>query len=239
MLRPAPSRMRRDGDLYALEAALERRGLGPVAGVDEAGRGACAGPLVVAAVSLPPSARLDELGDSKLLTAAARDRVFERLRRSRARISVVSYPPAEIDARGVGVCNLEGMRLAVAGLAERPGYVLTDGFAVDGMPVPSLGVVKGDRTAACVAAAGIVAKVTRDRQMELLDRRYPHYGFATHKGYGTAAHEAAMREWGPCEEHRMSYANVAAHGGSGRGDACGEVDSRRTIVGMAVEKEER
>ncbi|THV35793.1 ribonuclease HII [Glycomyces buryatensis] len=211
MLRPAPTRMRRAGDLYAMEAALCRRGLGPVAGVDEAGRGACAGPLVVAAVSLPPTARLEELNDSKLLTEAARERVFERLRRSRALIATCAYPPAEIDARGVGVCNLEGMRLAVARLEERPGYVLTDGFPVAGMPVRSLGVVKGDRSAACVAAAGVVAKVTRDRMMHELDGRYPHYGFAVHKGYGTALHAAALHQWGPCEEHRKSYANVAVH----------------------------
>lgn len=203
--------MRRESDLYALEAALERRGLGPVAGVDEAGRGACAGPLVVAAVRLPPSARVPELGDSKLLTEAARERVFAQLRRSRAEIAVVAYEPAEIDRRGVGVCNLEGMRLAVAGLASRPGYVLTDGFPVAGMPAESLGVVKGDRTAACVAAAGVVAKVTRDRVMNELDERHPRYGFAEHKGYGTAAHSAALSEWGPCEQHRMSYANVAVH----------------------------
>lgn len=203
--------MRRTSDLYALEAALERRGLGPVAGVDEAGRGACAGPLVVAAVRLPPSARVPELGDSKLLTEAARERVFAHLRRSRAEIAVVAYEPAEIDRRGVGVCNLEGMRLAVAGLGSRPGYVLTDGFPVAGMPAESLGVVKGDRTAACVAAAGVVAKVTRDRVMNELDGRHPRYGFAEHKGYGTAAHSAALRRWGPCEQHRLSYANVAVH----------------------------
>ncbi|WP_231492328.1 ribonuclease HII [Glycomyces sp. NRRL B-16210] len=209
MLRPVSSRMRRDGDLYALESALLRRGLGPVAGADEAGRGACAGPLVVAAVSLPPSARLEELNDSKLLTEAARERVFERLRRSRAHVATVLYGPEEIDRRGIAVCNLEGMRVAVARLPERPGFVLTDGFAVPGLP-GSLGVVKGDRTAACVAAAGVVAKVTRDRLMARLDRDHPEYGFAVHKGYGTAAHEAALRRWGPCEQHRLSYANVAA-----------------------------
>ena len=209
MLRPVPSRLRRDSDLYALEAALLRRGLGPVAGADEAGRGACAGPLVVAAVSLPPSARLEELNDSKLLTEAARERVYERLERSGAAMSVVMYGPGEIDRRGIAVCNLEGMRVAVARLPERPGYVLTDGFPVPGLP-GSLGVVKGDRTAACVAAAGVVAKVTRDRLMHDLDRRFPDYGFAEHKGYGTPGHEAAMRRWGPCEEHRLSFANVAA-----------------------------
>ncbi|WP_205326291.1 ribonuclease HII [Glycomyces sp. YM15] len=209
MLRPDPSRLRRDGDLYALEAALHRRGLGPVAGVDEAGRGACAGPLVVAAVRLPPSARFDELNDSKLLTEAARERVFERLRRSQAAISVIAYAPDEIDARGIAVCNLEGMRVAVARLPERPGYVLTDGFPVPGLP-GSLGVVKGDRTAACVAAAGVVAKVTRDRIMTELDRDHPEYGFAVHKGYSTPMHEAALRRLGPCEIHRKSYANVAA-----------------------------
>ncbi|MQM28887.1 ribonuclease HII [Glycomyces sp. NEAU-7082] len=201
--------MRRDGDLYALEAALARRGLGPVAGADEAGRGACAGPLVVAAVILPPSARIDELNDSKLLTEAARERVFERLQRTKALISVVSYSPRDIDRRGVAVCNLEGMRVAVARLPERPGYTLTDGFPVPGLP-GSLGVVKGDRTAACVAAAGVVAKVTRDRIMAELDERHPEYGFAVHKGYCTPGHEAALRRWGPCEQHRFSYANVAA-----------------------------
>lgn len=210
MLRPVPSRIRRDSDLYALEAALLRRGLGPVAGTDEAGRGACAGPLVVAAVSLPPSARLPELNDSKLLTEAARERVFERLQRSRAAISVVAYGPGEIDRRGIAVCNLEGMRVAVARLPERPGYVLTDGFPVPGLP-GSLGVVKGDRTAACVAAAGVVAKVTRDRIMTELDLVHPDYGFAIHKGYSTALHEEALRRFGPCGEHRKSYANVAAH----------------------------
>ncbi|SDE45057.1 ribonuclease HII [Glycomyces harbinensis] len=210
MLRPAPSRMRRDGDLYALEAALSRRGLGPVAGTDEAGRGACAGPLAVAAVCLPPNARLDELNDSKLLTEAARERVFERLRRAKAAMSVVLYGPREIDRRGIGVCNLEGMRVAVARLPVRPGFVLTDGFPVPGLP-GSLGVVKGDRTAACVAAAGVVAKVTRDRLMAELDLDHPGYGFAVHKGYGTAAHDAALRARGPCEQHRLSYANVAVH----------------------------
>jgi ribonuclease HII len=209
MLRPVPSRIRRDSDLYALEAALYRRGLGPVVGADEAGRGACAGPLVVAAVRLPPSARFDELNDSKLLTEAARERVFEQLRRSQAEISVVAYGPEEIDRRGIAVCNLEGMRVAVARLPERPGYVLTDGFPVPGLP-GSLGVVKGDRTAACVAAAGVVAKVTRDRIMTELDRDHPEYGFAVHKGYSTPMHEAALRRLGPCAIHRRSYANVAA-----------------------------
>jgi ribonuclease HII len=209
MIRPVPSRLRRDSDLYALEAALLRRGLGPVAGTDEAGRGACAGPLVVAAVSLPPTARLDELNDSKLLTEAARERVYERLVRAGAAMSVVLYECGEIDRRGIAVCNREGMRVAVARLPERPGYVLTDGFPVPGLP-GSLGVVKGDRTAACVAAAGVVAKVTRDRLMRELDHRFPEYGFAVHKGYSTASHEAALRRLGPCEEHRMSYANVAA-----------------------------
>ncbi len=232
--------MRREGDLYALEAALQRRGLGPVAGVDEAGRGACAGPLVVAAVILPPRARLDELDDSKLMTAASRERVFERLGRGRAHLAVAAYEPAEIDERGLGACNLEGMRLAVARLAVRPGYVLTDGFRVPGMPVPSLGVVKGDRTAACVAAAGVVAKVTRDRLMEELDGRHPRYGFSGHKGYGTRAHSAALERWGPCEAHRLSYANVAVHLDRGAGGpAAGRAGSARTIVGTAVEKEER
>lgn len=197
---------------WALQSALDRRGLGPVAGVDEAGRGACAGPLVVAACVLrrTDSTRLAELTDSKLLTAAARDRVYEQILRRALDHCVVVVPAAEVDAYGIHVTNLEGMRRAVAGLSHRPGYVLTDGFRVSGLPAPSLSVVKGDRVVACVAAASVLAKVTRDRIMAGLHGAYPVYGFAGHKGYTTSDHGAALSEHGPCPEHRWSYTNVAA-----------------------------
>ena len=114
--------------------------------------------------------------------------------------------------RGLHVCNLAGMRRALAALAPTPDYVLTDGFGVDGLGVPGLAVWKGDQVAACVAAASVLAKVTRDRIMVEMDEQYPGYGFAEHKGYVTDEHSAALHHHGPCVEHRFSYANVAAAG---------------------------
>jgi len=183
--------------------------------VDEAGRGACAGPLVVAACILPRGARghLPELADSKLLTPLARERVYERVVRRALAFAVVVASAEEIDARGIHVCNIEGMRRAAAQLAPAPDYVLTDGFAVSGMPAPTAAVCKGDQVVACIAAASVLAKVTRDRLMVELDQRYPDYDFATHKGYVTAAHSVALSRHGPCAEHRHSYVNVARAAG--------------------------
>ncbi|GAB2989110.1 ribonuclease HII [Amycolatopsis acidiphila] len=203
---------------WGLLSALDRRGLGPVAGVDEAGRGACAGPLVVAACVLKPgdAARLAELTDSKLLTALARDRVYDRVIARALDYSIVVIPAAEVDLLGIHVMNIEGMRRAVAGLKTCPGYVLTDGFKVPGLPAPSLAVIKGDRAVACVAAASVLAKVTRDRIMSDLHGEHPVYGFDVHKGYTTTEHGAALTEYGPSAVHRWSYTNVAtaaaAHG---------------------------
>jgi ribonuclease HII len=208
--------IRRDGGIYALERALQRRGFDLVAGADEAGRGACAGPLVVAAAILP-SARRGEvpgLNDSKLLTAIARERVYQEIMDRSLAHSVVIIPADEVDRRGLHVCNLTGMRRALAALTPNPDYVLTDGFPVDGVGRPGLAVWKGDRVAACVAAASVLAKVTRDRIMVELDQEYPGYGFAEHKGYVTGEHSAALTQHGPCIQHRLSYVNVAAAGAS-------------------------
>ncbi len=208
-----PPRMviRRSSGLRTLESALYRSGLGPVAGVDEVGRGACAGPLVVAACVLGPNrfGSLAALDDSKKLTAKAREELFPVIRRYALAYHVVFIPPAEVDRRGVHAANIEGMRRAVAGLAVRPGYVLSDGFRVPGLPMPSLPVVGGDAAAACIAAASVLAKVSRDRLMVALHGQHPGYGFAEHKGYSTAAHGAALAELGPCGEHRHSFINVA------------------------------
>lgn len=208
-VRPPRAIVRRDGN-WSLQAALDRRGLGPVAGVDEAGRGACAGPLVVAACVLRPgdARRLDGLTDSKLLTPAARDRMFDLVTARALASAVVVVPAAEIDLIGVHVANLEGMRRAVAGLAVHPGYVLTDGFRIPGLGTPTLAVVKGDQAAACIAGASVLAKVTRDRIMAGTHSDWPDYGFNVHKGYSTAEHSAALTRQGPCPEHRWSYANV-------------------------------
>ncbi len=226
MLRPSRTVVTRADGLYALERALRRRGFAHIAGADEAGRGACAGPLVAAAAILRPGKRgeIDELNDSKLLTPLARERVYAQVVKRALAWSVVVIPPGEVDSRGLHVCNLAAMRRALACLATPPEYVLTDGFPVDGLGGPGLAVWKGDQVAACVAAASVIAKVTRDRIMKELDKEYPAYGFAEHKGYCTGEHQAALQEYGACPEHRFSYANVAAVAG---------LSLRRGTVGVA------
>jgi ribonuclease HII len=212
LLPPGRSVVTRADGIYALERTLRRRGFAHVAGADEAGRGACAGPLVAAAVILPPGRRgeIDGLTDSKLLTPQVRERIYDEVVRRAVAYRAVIIPPGEVDARGLHVCNLDAMRRALAGLSARPDYVLTDGFPVDGLSVPGLAVWKGDLVAACVAAASVVAKVTRDRIMCELDLSHPEYGFAEHKGYVTPEHSAALDLHGPCRQHRFSYVNVAA-----------------------------
>jgi ribonuclease HII len=197
---------RRDAGLAAYENVLARAGLAPVAGIDEAGRGACAGPLVVAAVILGAGIRkIPGLADSKLLTPAAREEAYERVTRYALDWHAVTIPAADIDRLGLHHCNIEGMRRAYAGLGIRAGYVLTDGFPVRGLGSPALAVWKGDQVAASVAAASVVAKVTRDRMMHELDERYPLYGFSRHKGYVTGEHLRVLAAAGPCPEHRRSF----------------------------------
>lgn len=207
---PPRTVIRKASGLRTLESALYRSGLGPVAGVDEVGRGACAGPLVVAACVLGPNRfeSLADLDDSKKLGEKERERLFPLIRRYALAYHVVLIPSVEVDRRGVHVANIEGMRRAVAGLSVRPGYVLSDGFRVPGLAVPSLPVIGGDAAAACIAAASVLAKVSRDRLMVEMEREYPGYGFAEHKGYSTPAHTAAMAKLGPCAQHRYSYVNV-------------------------------
>ena len=201
--------------LYAYERSLARLGFDPVAGADEAGRGACAGPLVVGAVVLPSGRAgvVPELADSKLLTPAARERVYAQVVARALAWTAVVIPTSDVDRFGVHKANLEGMRRAVAGLSARPGYVLTDGFPVAGIGAPGLAVWKGDRVAACVAAASVFAKVTRDRLMVAMHEEFPAYGFAVHKGYVTRDHQAALAEHGPCAQHRRSFVNVRAEMG--------------------------
>lgn len=207
---PPRTVIRRSSGLRTLESALYRSGLGPVAGVDEVGRGACAGPLVVAACVLGPNRfeSLAALDDSKKLTEKAREELFPVIRRYALAYHVVFIPAAEVDRRGVHAANIEGMRRAVAGLPVRPGYVLSDGFRVPGLPMPSLPVVGGDAAAACIAAASVLAKVSRDRLMVAMDSEHPGYGFAEHKGYSTPGHGATLAELGPCSQHRHSFINV-------------------------------
>ena len=200
----------RPDSLWDMERSLRRRGFDVVAGADEAGRGACAGPLVAAACVLPAGrrGRVPGLADSKLLTPASRDRVYDEVLARALSWSVVVIPVGELDARGMHVTNVEALRRAVIALDPSPDYVLTDGFPVPGLNRPGLAVWKGDRVAACVAAASVLAKVTRDRMMLELHEQWPEYDFAGHKGYITDAHSAALERHGPCPEHRMRFVNV-------------------------------
>lgn len=198
--------------MKVIEQLLTSAGIAPIAGVDEAGRGACAGPLVIASVVLhdPFAAELDVVRDSKEIPEGKRDAVFDLIYQIAASVSVVIVPASEVDARGVHAANLDGMRRAVQGLNIEPAYVLTDGYAIEGLGVPNLAVWKGDQVVASISAASVIAKVTRDRIMREMDLEFPQYGFAGHKGYITAAHTKALNEHGPCAQHRTSFANIAA-----------------------------
>ena len=195
-----------------IESLLIEAGITPLAGVDEAGRGACAGPLVIASVVLadPFVPELAKVRDSKDVSEAEREKLFDLVTSAALSISVITVPAAEVDSRGVHAANLDGMRRAVQGLSVTPNYVLTDGYAIEGLAIPNVAVWKGDQVVTCISAASIIAKVTRDRIMRDLDTNFPDYGFAKHKGYITKAHTEALQEHGPCIEHRRSFANIAA-----------------------------
>ncbi len=198
--------------MKAIEELLRNAGISPIAGVDEAGRGPCAGPLVVAAVILkdPSAPELAEVRDSKEVSEVKREVLFDVIMNIAESVSIIIVPPSEIDERGVHAANLDGMRRAVKGLSVEPAYVLTDGYAIEGLAVPNVAVWKGDQVVTAISAASIIAKVTRDRMMVELDSKYPQYGFAKHKGYITAVHTAALKEHGPCIEHRKSFSNIAS-----------------------------
>ncbi|MGH3497179.1 MAG: ribonuclease HII [Nocardioidaceae bacterium] len=221
---PKGSTVRSDAGLYGYERALRRAGLTPVAGVDEAGRGACAGPLVAAAVILPEGRRGDVpgLADSKLLTPLRREAVNAEVKKRAVAWAAVVVPAAECDRLGMHVANVEALRRALARLSVGPAYVLTDGFPVDGLGIPGLAMWKGDRVAASIAAASVIAKVTRDALMVAMHDRWPRYDFAVHKGYVTPEHEAALARHGPCPEHRRRFVNVRAAGALA--EAAGEVE---------------
>jgi ribonuclease HII len=198
--------------MKVIEQLLANAGISPIAGVDEAGRGACAGPLVIASVVLndPFAPELAVVRDSKEIAENKRDAVFDLIHQVAVSVSVVIVPASEVDSRGVHAANLDGMRRAVQGLSVEPAYVLTDGYAIEGLGVPNLAVWKGDQVVVSISAASVIAKVTRDRIMREMDLEFPQYGFAGHKGYITAAHTKVLNEHGPCEQHRRSFANVAA-----------------------------
>jgi len=192
-------------DLGRYERGLRAQGFRHIAGADEAGRGALAGPLVAAAVILPEDFDLDGVNDSKQLTALQRESAYARIVRDAVAWSVSRCTPTRIDRRGLHKTNVHLLRRCVTQLDVHPDYVLTDGFPVKRLDVPILSIKKGDCVTASVAAASIVAKVTRDRMMDRYHRRYPVYGFDTNRGYWTGAHREAIRTHGPTPIHRYSF----------------------------------
>lgn len=193
----------------AHERVLYARGVRPVAGVDEAGRGPLAGPVVAAAAVLPEDFSHPVLDDSKRLRPAVRAQLFAELAAMGGLTwAVAVVEPAEIDRLNILRATHEAMRRAVRSLATAPAHALIDGLPVPDFPVPQTALVGGDHRSFSIAAASVFAKVTRDRLLDELDRRYPGYGFGRHKGYPTPLHLERLRRLGPCPAHRRSFAPV-------------------------------
>lgn len=199
------------------ERVLRARGVALLCGVDEAGRGPLAGPVVAAAVILPEGCYIPGVRDSKALSPRQRERLYREVVRQAVDFSVGVVGPQEIDALNILRATQRAIALAVGGLRPRPELALVDGLPVPGLPVAQEAVVGGDASTHVIAAASIVAKVTRDRIMAAYAALYPEYGFAVHKGYGTPGHLANLRRCGPCPLHRRSFAPVFAACGEGPG----------------------
>ena len=188
-----------------LENSLRRVGFVHVAGVDEVGRGCLAGPVVAAAVVLHPDRHIPGVCDSKLVPAVERERLYDQIIGSAVAWAVASADPAEIDRLNIHQASLRAMQRAVLSLAPRPDMVLVDAFRVPELPMAQRGIPHGDRRCSAIAAASIVAKVTRDRHMRELHIRDPRYGFDRHKGYATADHLEAVARFGYSDVHRRSF----------------------------------
>jgi ribonuclease HII len=200
-------------DLTLLEAELFRRGFTRVAGVDEAGRGCLAGPVVAAAVILPPGCVLPGLDDSKRLDADARERLDREIRRRALALGMGVVEARDIDAADILRASLEAMRRAVVSLVPKPEFVLVDAVRIPRITTAQLPIIHGDALSASIAAASIVAKVHRDGLLDALARRLPAYGFDQHKGYGTPEHWEALRICGPSSEHRLTFHGVVPEPG--------------------------
>ncbi|MGO9429540.1 ribonuclease HII [Rhodoblastus sp.] len=193
---------------FELETVLLAQGIGLIAGVDEVGRGPLAGPVCVAATILDPDNLPEGLDDSKKLSAARREALYEEIFARALAVSVVFAPAAVIDAINIRQATLAAMTRAAQALSIAPQFVLVDGNDLPNLPCPGRAVIDGDAISLSIAAASIVAKVARDRLMARLDLLHPGYGFSDHAGYSTEAHRAALQRLGPCREHRRSYAPI-------------------------------
>ncbi|MDD4334458.1 MAG: ribonuclease HII [Desulfotomaculaceae bacterium] len=200
--------IKRLAEMFLYENDLKARGCHPVAGVDEAGRGPLAGPVVAAAVILPDDAVLLNLNDSKKLAPQKREYLAGQIERTSLAWSVGVSSVEEIFSENIHQAGLKAMRRAVVGLAVKPAHVLVDGFKIDRLACPQTPIIAGDGLSASIAAASILAKVTRDRLMDSYHKLYPQYGFDRHKGYGTAEHLQALSDHGPCPIHRTGYRPV-------------------------------
>lgn len=201
------------GALYTYEYAARDEGAQYVAGVDEAGRGPLAGPVAVAAVILPFGLFLPGLNDSKKVTPKKRELLYEEILGKAVAVRVSIVDAATIDRVNIYQATMNGMYDAILHLEPKPDKVLIDAVELTKLPMPSLSIIKGDAKSASIAAASIVAKVTRDRMMLKYDAEYPQYGFAQHKGYGTAQHIKALETYGPCPIHRRSFEPVRSMAG--------------------------
>lgn len=203
-------------EMYYYEYEAQQEGAAYIAGVDEAGRGPLAGPVVVAAAILPVGLYIPKLNDSKKLSAKVRDELFDIIKGKAIAYAIAIVDEKIIDRDNIYRATIGGMYEAVDKLDPQPQKVLVDAVPLDRLKMPSLSLIKGDAKSASIAAASVLAKVTRDRLMEEYDREYPEYGFARHKGYGTADHLAALKEFGPCPIHRRSFSPVSEYEGVGR-----------------------
>ncbi|MBB4104290.1 ribonuclease HII [Allorhizobium borbori] len=196
---------------FSFELEAKALGYWPVAGTDEAGRGPLAGPVVAAAVILDPDNIPEGLNDSKKLTEAQRERLFEHIIETALAVAIASSGPERIDATDIRKASLDAMRRAVLSLSVPARFVLSDGRDVPpGTGLPAKAIVKGDSRSVSIAAASILAKVTRDRMMKRADTVYPAYGFAKHAGYPTESHRQAIKDQGACALHRMSFKPLRA-----------------------------
>lgn len=192
-------------DLYSYEYELQKQGIKYIAGVDEAGRGPLAGPVIAAAVILPLGCFIEKLNDSKKLSPVSREQVYKEVMDKAIAVNMSFIDEKIIDRINIYQASMNAMYNAIYGLSTRPEEVLIDAMPLDDLDIPHLSIVKGDAKSASIAAASIVAKVERDHLMDEYDKEYPVYGFAKHKGYGTKEHIKALNEYGPCPLHRRSF----------------------------------
>lgn len=195
----------RVNEMWAIENEKKAQGYRLIAGVDEAGRGPLAGPVCVASVILPDGVYLEKINDSKKLTDKVKDKLYDEIKEIAVAYSIVLVSHEEIDRLNILYATFKGMCDAVDGLSVKPDYVLIDGNKIKGMELPHECVVKGDSKSISIAAASILAKVTRDRYMMELDEKYPEYNFKKHKGYPTKDHYEALKKYGASEVHRKSF----------------------------------